>query len=145
MNIGVGGASGKLGQAVLRELQARAKGHKLIAISRTPETAPAGVEGRHGDYDRPETLAKAYAGLDRLLLIPTVELRPGRRGVQNIAGIEAAVRAGVKHIVLMSAVGTREQQEPAIGASYWVGEQQLIKAAPRWDDPAHELLCGEPG
>lgn len=132
MNIGVGGASGNLGQAVLRELQARAQGHKIVAISRTPEKAPAGVEGRHGDYDRPETLDKAYEGLDRLLLIPTVDLRPGVRGNQNIAGIKAAVAAGVKHIVLMSAAGTREQEEPAIGASYWRGEQELIKTAPEW-------------
>ncbi|CAN7267663.1 SDR family oxidoreductase [Devosia sp. LjRoot16] len=132
MNIGVGGASGKLGQAVLRELQARAPAHRLIAISRTPEQAPAGVEGRLGDYDRPETLAKAYAGLDRLLLIPTSDMRPGMRGDQNIAGIRGAVAAGVKHIVLMSAAGTREEEEPAIGASYWRGEQELIKTAPKW-------------
>lgn len=132
MNIGVGGASGNLGQAVVRELQARAGGHRIIAISRTPEKAPAGVEGRLGDYDKPETLAKAYAGLDRLLLIPTSDMRPGVRGDQNVAGIRAAVAAGVKHIVLISAAGTREQEEPAIGASYWRAEQELIKAAPSW-------------
>lgn len=132
MNIGIGGASGNLGRAVVRELQARAQGHKLIAISRTPDTASEGLEGRHGDYDQPETLAKAYEGLDRLLLIPTSDLRPGKRGEQNLSGIRAAVKAGVKHIVLMSAVGTREQEEPAIGASYWVAEQELIKTAPKW-------------
>lgn len=132
MIIGVSGASGKLGQAVIRELQARGQGHKIVAISRTPDTAPAGVEGREGDYDKPETLALAYAGLDRLLLIPTADLRPGMRGSQNEAGIAAAVAAGVKHIVLMSAAGTREQAEPAIGASYWRGEQALIKSAPAW-------------
>jgi NAD(P)H dehydrogenase (quinone) len=38
----------------------------------------------------------------------------------------------VKHIVFMSAAGTRKQEEPNIGASYWVGEQHLIKHAPRW-------------
>ncbi|WP_423065444.1 SDR family oxidoreductase [Devosia sp. CN2-171] len=132
MIIGVGGASGNLGQAVLRELQARAGGHKVIAISRTPETAPAGVEGRLGDYDKPETLAEAYAGLDRLLLIPTSDMRPGVRGDQNIAGIRGAVAAGVKHVVLISAAGTRQQEEPAIGASYWRGEQELIRTAPKW-------------
>ena len=108
------------------------EGHKIVAISRTPENAPEGVEGRLGDYDRPETLASAYAGLDRLVLIPTSDLRPGMRGSQNEAGIAAAVAAGVKHIVLLSAAGTREQEEPAIGASYWRGEQALIKSAPRW-------------
>jgi NAD(P)H dehydrogenase (quinone) len=131
MNIGVGGASGNLGRAVLRELAARAKNHKIIAISRTPETA-AGVEGRHADYERPDTLVEAYAGLDRLLLIPSSDIRPGKRGEQNVAAVNAAVQAGVKHIVLMSAAGTKEQHDPAIGASYWAGEQQLVKTAPKW-------------
>jgi NAD(P)H dehydrogenase (quinone) len=132
MKIGVSGASGNLGQAILRELQARTQGHEIVAISRTPENAPEGVEGRMGDYDRPETLASAYAGLDRLVLIPTSDLRPGMRGSQNEAGIAATVAAGVKHIVLLSAAGTREQEEPAIGASYWRGEQALIKSARTW-------------
>ena len=132
MNIGVSGASGNLGQAIVRELQARNKGHSIVAISRTPENAPEGVEGRPGDYDKPETLVNAYAGLDKVVLIPTGDLRPGMRGSQNEAGIAAAVAAGVKHIVLLSAAGTREQEEPAIGASYWRGEQALIKSAPTW-------------
>jgi NAD(P)H dehydrogenase (quinone) len=132
MKIGVSGASGKLGQDVLRELAARAQGHNVIAISRTPDKAGSGVEGRLGDYDQPDTLAQAYAGLDRLLLIPTSDQRPGKRGEQNVTAIRAAVDAGVKHIVFMSAAGTREQDEPNIGASYWAGEQSLIKNAPRW-------------
>jgi NAD(P)H dehydrogenase (quinone) len=131
MKIGVSGASGKLGQAVLSELADRAHGHEVIAISRTPEKAQ-GVEGRVGDYDRPDTLATAYDGLDRLLIIPSTSNRPGHRGEQNVAAITAAVQAGVKHIVLMSATGTREQAEPNIGASYWAGEQHLIRTAPRW-------------
>ncbi|HEY8356219.1 MAG TPA: NAD(P)H-binding protein [Ramlibacter sp.] len=131
MNIGVSGASGNLGQAIVRELQARNQGHKIIAISRTPKEAD-GVESRVGDYDKPETLATAYAGLDKVILIPTSDLRPGVRGSQNEAAIAAAVAAGVKHIVLLSAAGTREQEEPIIGASYWRGEQALIKSAPQW-------------
>jgi NAD(P)H dehydrogenase (quinone) len=132
MNIGISGASGKLGRGVMRELAASAQGHNVIAISRTPEKAGSGVKGRVGDYDQPETLAQAYAGLDRLLLIPTSDQRPGRRGEQNVTAIKAAIEAGVKHIVFMSAAGTREQEEPNIGASYWAGEQYLIRNAPRW-------------
>ncbi|MEQ1945352.1 SDR family oxidoreductase [Mesorhizobium sp. VNQ89] len=131
MNIGVSGASGNLGRAIVRELQARNQGHKIVAISRTPKSSD-GVEGREGDYDKPETLATAYAGLDKVILIPTGDLRPGMRGSQNETAIAAAVAAGVKHIVLLSAAGTREQAEPAIGASYWRGEQALIRAAPQW-------------
>ena len=40
--------------------------------------------------------------------------------------------AGVKHIVFMSASGTRQEEEPALSASYWRGEQHLITTAPAW-------------
>ena len=132
MKIGVSGASGHLGRATVAELVQRAGGHEIVAISRTPETIAAPAESRFGDYDRPESLGTAYAGLDRLLIITTLDPGPGKRGVQNVAAIDAAVKAGVKHIVFMSAVGTRQEEEPARGASYWRGEQHLIAAAPAW-------------
>jgi NAD(P)H dehydrogenase (quinone) len=132
MKIGVSGASGHLGAAVVAELRQRAKGHEVVAISRTTQSLAGGVLGRFGDYDRPDSLAQAYAGLDRLLIITTVDPQPGKRGVQNVAAIDAAVKAGVKHIVFMSGVGTRQEEEPARGASYWRGEQRLIATAPAW-------------
>jgi NAD(P)H dehydrogenase (quinone) len=132
MKIGVSGASGQLGRAVVAELLRRGDGHEVVAITRTPETVAAPAQRRFGDYDRPESLGEAYAGLDRLLIITTVAPEPGKRGAQNVAAIDAAVKAGVKHIVFMSAVGTRREQEPARGASYWLGEQHLIATAPAW-------------
>jgi NAD(P)H dehydrogenase (quinone) len=110
----------------------RRDGYEVVAITRTPETASLAAEGRFGNYNLPESLAGAYAGLDRLLIISTLDREPGRRGVQNIAAIDAAVRAGVKHIVFMSSAGTRKEDEPALGASYWRGEQHLIATAPAW-------------
>ncbi len=130
MKIGVSGASGHLGRAVVSELLQRADGHEVVAITRTPETISGPAQGRFGDYNRPESLAQAYAGLDRLLIISTVDAV--KRGAQNVAAIDAAVRAGVKHIVFMSAAGTRRAEEPALGASYWRGEQLLIATAPAW-------------
>jgi len=50
---------------------------EVVAIPRTPETITALAQGRFGDYNRPESLVEAYAGLDRLLIIPTLE--PGKR------------------------------------------------------------------
>jgi NAD(P)H dehydrogenase (quinone) len=132
MKIGVSGASGHLGKSVISELRRRSGGYEIVAITRTPETVAGSVQGRFGDYDRPESLAQAYAGLDRLLIITTVAAEPGKRGEQNAAAIDAAVNAGVKHIVFMSAVGTRQEAEPARGASYWRGEQHLIATAPAW-------------
>ena len=132
MKIGVSGASGHLGRAVVSDLLQRPGGHGIVAISRTPETVSGPAQGRFGDYDQPDSLAEAYAGLDRLLIITTVDPAPGKRGAQNVAAIDAAVKAGVKHIVFMSAVGTRQEEEPARGASYWRGEQHLIATAPAW-------------
>ena len=62
MKIGISGASGQLGKTLLEELKARGGGHEIVGISRTPGTIE-GAEARLGDYDRPETLAAAYAGL----------------------------------------------------------------------------------
>jgi NAD(P)H dehydrogenase (quinone) len=130
MKIGVSGASGHLGAATVAQLVQRTAGHELVAITRTPETVSGPAQPRFGDYNRPESLAGAYAGLDRLLIIPTLE--PENRAAQNVAAIDAAVSAGVKHIVFMSTAGARQEEEPALGASYWRGEQHLIANAPTW-------------
>src|SRR5258708_15943869 len=130
MKIGVSGASGHLGRAVVSELLQRADGHEVVGITRAPETVSGAAQGRFGDYNRPESLAKAYAGLDRLLIITTVDPEPGKRGAQNVVAIDAAVKAGVKHIVFMSAVGTRQEEEPARGASYWRGGGRILATRP---------------
>src|SRR3977135_2897367 len=106
MKIGVSGASGHLGRAVVPELLQRANGHEVVAITRTPETVSGRAQGRFGDYDRPESLTQAYAGLDRLLIITTVDPEPGKRGTQIVIAIDAAGKAAGPHITLMSPSGT---------------------------------------
>lgn len=132
MKIGVSGASGHLGKSVVAELLQRGAEHEVVAISRTPENVQVGAHPRFGNYDQPDSLTEAYKGLDRLLLIPTVDLEPGKRATQLIAAIDAATSIGVQHIVLMSAAGTHWMEEPALGASYWKTEQHLIATAPIW-------------
>jgi len=128
MKIGVSGAGGQLGRAVVLHLASRAAAHKTIAITRNPESVQAPAEARLGDYERPETLAAAYVGLDRLLLIPSADLRPGVHATQIIAAVDAAAAAGVGHVFLLSATGTRDRAEPAIGAGYWAGEHRLLRS-----------------
>lgn len=88
--------------------------------------------GRFEDYDQSETLIEAYRGIDRLLLVPSADMPPGIRGGQFKVVIDAAVAAGVEHVVLVSAAGTHQAIEPSMFAAYWQGEQHLIKAAPQW-------------
>ena len=133
MKIGVSGASGELGKLAIASLVSRnGQQHSIVGISRSPQTIVPPAESRAGDYDHPDSLTKAYAGLDRLLIIPSPALTPGVRARQYRAAIDGAIRAGVEHIVLLSAVGTQETAEPSVYAAYWTGEQHLIKNARRW-------------
>ena len=130
MKIGISGASGKLGAGVVEKLLRRG-GVEVVGISRTPAGVTA-HEARFGDYDQPESLVAAYAGLDRLLIIPTTSLAPGQRAKQNIAAIDAANRAGVQHVTFMSSSGVRARPEPDVWASYFAAEQHLMRTATSW-------------
>lgn len=97
----VAGASGQLGRLALGELVGRVGADKVVALARDPaKLADAGVAVRVADYDRPETLVPALAGVERLLLISGNAV--GARVAQHKAVIEAAREAGVKLIAYTS-------------------------------------------
>ncbi len=99
----VTGASGKLGQLVLESLIKRGE-KNIIATSRNPEKlqrfAARGVEVRSADFQRPETLTEAFKGASRLLIISTDAI--GARVDQHKNAIEAAKKAGIRHIIYTS-------------------------------------------
>jgi NAD(P)H dehydrogenase (quinone) len=99
----VTGASGQLGRRVV-EILLDAEAGPVVAATRSPEKLTAladrGAEIRRADFDDPASLAGAFDGADRLLLVSTDAL--GHRLQQHRAAIGAAVRAGVKHIVYTS-------------------------------------------
>lgn len=93
----VTGASGQLGRLVIEALLNKLPAGEIIAAVRHPEKvadlAARGVQVRLADYDQPATLATAFKGADKLLLISASEV--GRRVPQHRAVIEAAKTAGV--------------------------------------------------
>lgn len=101
----VTGASGHLGRLVVGHLldTLNISPDRLIATSRTPdalaEFAARGVDVRAADFDRPEMLARSFAGADRLLLVSTVS---DNRTPQHRAAIDAARKAGVSHVLYTS-------------------------------------------
>ena len=101
---GVAGATGRLGQLVLGELLELVDAGDVVAIGRDPsklaDFAAKGVDVRAADYDAPETLDAALAGVDRLLLISGSAL--GQRPRQHAAVIDAAKAAGVGYIAYTS-------------------------------------------
>lgn len=97
-------ATGQLGQHVVAELARRVGPAAVVAVVRSPDKAaglfPEGVEVRAGDYDKPDTLDRALAGADRLLLISSNAV--GARVPQHANVIDAAKRAGLKRIAYTS-------------------------------------------
>jgi NAD(P)H dehydrogenase (quinone) len=102
MTIGITGATGQLGRLVVQKLKTKIPSADVVALVRTPaKAADLGVSVRGADYDRPDTLDLALAGIDTLLWISTSELGQ-RRAAQHHNVIEAAKRTGVKRIVYTS-------------------------------------------
>lgn len=105
----VTGASGQLGRAVIQHLLATegVVPGRIRAGTRDPaklaDLAARGVRVVALDFEQPESMAEAFAGIGRLLLISTDALdRPGRRLAQHLAAVEAARAAGVGHVLYTS-------------------------------------------
>lgn len=117
----VTGASGHFGRLAIDELLARGATN-VIAGTRNPsnlaDLAARGVSVRALDFDNPATLAPAFAGVERVLLISTDAL--GRRVPQHRAAISAATAAGVNHIVYTSAPTPRPNVGTGVSPEhYW--------------------------
>lgn len=99
--IGITGATGQLGRLVVNGLKTRVPASDIVALVRTPAKAgDLGVPVREADYSKPETLERALAGIETLLLISSNEV--GKRIKQHRNVITAAKKGGVKWIVYTS-------------------------------------------
>lgn len=125
------GASGNYGRGVTDRLIAQGRASDLILITRKPEKladrAAQGCTVRYGDFDKPETLAEAVQGADRMLLISGT--RVGARVVQHKAAIDAAAAAGVKHVIYTSFIGIDDPANPAEVRHDHIETERLIRAS----------------
>lgn len=128
----VTGATGAAGSAVVREFGRR--GLRARVLVRNPAKlaglGPAsGVEVVHGDMGRPETLEQALDGVKTALLISSPD--------QNLvkiqrAFIDAARRAGIRHIVKMSGRGCHLDSEFRFARMHAEIEQHLERSGIAW-------------
>jgi NAD(P)H dehydrogenase (quinone) len=134
MAIVISGANGKLGRRVAELVLETVEPKRVVLVSRRPDDlasfAAAGVNVRFGDFDRPETLPRAFEGGDRLLLISTDSL--GRRVAQHRTAISAAVAEGIGHIAYSSMI----RPEPAHPSGLWAAEHRETETALRGDSGA---------
>jgi NAD(P)H dehydrogenase (quinone) len=125
------GASGNYGRALTDLLIAVGRADDLILITRSPDKLAdriaQGCTVRYGDFDKPDTLRAAVQGAATMMLISGT--RVGARVVQHRAAVDAAVAAGVRHIVYTSFIGIDDPANPAEVRHDHIETERLIKAS----------------
>ena len=127
----VTGATGNVGQPLVTVL-AQA-GAAVRAIVHSPDRAAAleaeGVDVVVGDLSDPTTYEPALDGIDHAFLL--VRATPSQVE-QESAFVRSAARAGVAHVVKLSALGTAPDSPVRLGAGQAVIEQRLGESGLGW-------------
>ncbi|WP_417898137.1 SDR family oxidoreductase [Bacillus haimaensis] len=129
MKLLVTGATGKLGSKVVEALLETVPADQLAVSVRNPEKAEGlrarGVEVRQGDFDQPETLDAAFAGIDRLLII-SADGDNEARIRQHTNAVAAAERAQVKFIAYTS-IGNARDSKMFLAPPHQAAEEAILK------------------
>lgn len=124
--IAITGASGQLGRLVIEDLLKTVKAEEIVAVVRNPakvdDFASRGVQVREADYGDVSALAKAFSGVEKVLLISSSEV--GQRAAQHSNIIAAAKQAGMKLIAYTSLLHA-DKSPLALAEEHIVTEQQL--------------------
>src|SRR4051794_16517153 len=138
MSLIVTGAAGHLGRLVAEQLLERVEPERVVLVTRLPDALRAyrerGAEVRYGDFDDPASLPAAFAGGDRMLLISTDAI--GRRIRQHRTAIDAAVTAGIGHVVFTSIV----KPTPGNSSGAYAWEAGYTEGLLRRSGLAHTIL-----
>jgi uncharacterized protein YbjT (DUF2867 family) len=119
------GATGWTGSEATRHLVL--KGAQVRVVTRDATKAKAlepltGAEIAVADASRPGTLENAFAGVEKVFLVPPTDLG---WDVMQSGLIDAARRAGVRHLVKLSAIGAGPDQPSMSLSFHWKGEREV--------------------
>lgn len=132
----VSGASGSIGKVVV-DLLLEDGTKRVVAGTRTPEgladQVARGAIARELNFDDPEGAARAFESVDRLLIISTQDaFEPGRRLRQQTNAVQAAVRAGVQHIVYTSMPNPHPGTPLFFASDHYGTEQAMANSGITW-------------
>jgi NAD(P)H dehydrogenase (quinone) len=134
MTIAITGAAGHLGRLTAQLVLDRVPPGEVVLVTRRPEAiadlADAGATVRRGDFDEPASLAAAFAGVDRLLLISVDVL--GNRVAQHTVAIDAAAAAGVGHVLYTSGLNAGSELPLVVSHDHGATEQAIRDRGLRW-------------
>lgn len=123
----VTGATGTIGSFLVDQLVAQKQ--ELRVLTRSSESArefsSRGVRAFLGDFDEPETLLPALAGVEKLFLLSGASQRQ-----VELQGnmIDAACKAGVQRLIKLSASCASPNMPTPIKRWHYETEQQIIRS-----------------
>jgi uncharacterized protein YbjT (DUF2867 family) len=126
----VTGGTGNIGSEVVRLLvEAGAPVRVLTRDSGKASTHGGRAQIAQGDLGRPETLGAAFAGVEKLFFVS-----PGANAVPALAAhaIDAAQKAGVRHVVMNSSSTILTDPMISIGRWHLEGEEILKGSGMAW-------------
>jgi uncharacterized protein YbjT (DUF2867 family) len=120
----VTGATGNVGSEVVKQLAGLSVSVRALVRDRTKAAA---IEGRNveiveGDLSKPSTLGPAFDGVRKALISSSPD--PRQAALQN-GVIDAAKRAGVRHVVKISAMGAAPNSPISFGRWHAETERYL--------------------
>jgi NAD(P)H dehydrogenase (quinone) len=131
----VTGGNGKFGRGVVERLLELLPAERIAVSVREPERAAdlaaRGVSVRRGDYGDPASLAAAFAGAERLLLVSASVTGPERVRLHRNA-VDGAKAAGVPHILYTSIVAPDPASAFAPTADHVATEEHIRASGLRW-------------
>jgi uncharacterized protein YbjT (DUF2867 family) len=129
--IAVTGSTGTIGAELVRLLSAAGEPVRAFHRRNGGEAMPAVplVTWVRMDLGAVDALAAALAGTTRLFLLTGND--PGFAAIQ-LGAVRAAERAGVRHIVKLSALGASDHSRSWIARDHWAVEQALRGGRPAW-------------
>ncbi|MEV7008091.1 SDR family oxidoreductase [Streptosporangium sp. NPDC051022] len=121
--IAVTGATGRLGGRVAARLAAAGADQRLVV--RDPSRAPeaGGAEVARADYADGETVRRALRGAGTVLMVSATE-HPDRVA-QHRAFVDAAVAAGIGHLVYISFYGAAPDATFTFARDHWATEEHI--------------------
>jgi len=127
----ISGGTGTTGSEIVRQLAAT--GTQFRVLARDPQKAAAlrlpGVEVVAGDLSKPQSLGAALAQIDRLLMLSSPE--PRQVELQGNL-LDAAKRAGVRHVVKFSAMTADPNAKARFPRWHGQTEQQIRTSGLAW-------------
>ncbi|MCS5722259.1 NAD(P)H-binding protein [Herbiconiux sp. CPCC 203407] len=126
----VTGVGGYVSGAVARQLLEELGPDQLVVTSRDDATLAEwrelGATTRRADYGDKESLVAAFQGGTHLFMVSAMEAGPSRQA-QHRNAVEAAVEAGVEHIVYTSFIGTERPEVNSVEVADHKFTEGLIK------------------